>query len=112
MTTDTKLDLDGIEAECNQYRNRFVCALPPAQVLAMVTRIRDLERAFYSMASTIENMDKAVRETLGIDPDADDALPELVADWMEGCAQAPARAGSGGGSMSAAAPATQHTETK
>ena len=64
-----------------------VARVMPEKIIAMLDRIRDLDRACDSMASTIENMDKAVRETLGIDPDADDALPNLVADWMEGRAQ-------------------------
>ncbi|NSX15007.1 hypothetical protein HTY52_13065 [Cupriavidus taiwanensis] len=49
----------------------------------LIARIRELEASAESLASTLSNVDKAVRETLGIDPDADDALPELVADWLE-----------------------------
>lgn len=54
---------------------------------ALIARIRELESGIDSLASTLANVDKAVRETLGIDLDADDALPELVADWMKERAQ-------------------------
>ncbi|CAG2132163.1 hypothetical protein [Cupriavidus numazuensis] len=92
---DGELNLDVLEAIARRGGTVI-----PSDTLAMIARIRELERATPSpgkaperiqelervcgsMASTIENMDKAVRATLGIDPDADDSLPELVADWME-----------------------------
>ena len=77
-----KLDLDALErAAWNQSM------LHVDDCVSLIARIRELESGIDSLASTLANVDKAVRETLGIDLDADDALPELVAGWMEERAQ-------------------------
>ncbi|UIF90914.1 hypothetical protein [Cupriavidus sp. UYPR2.512] len=82
MTTTDKLDLDTLEASLKGVGN--IC-LPvhATQLLALIARIRELESACDSLASTLTNVDVAVRDILGISQTADDALPELVADWME-----------------------------
>lgn len=69
--------------DLNDWMGRWGVAIPPAGYAELVSRIRALESGVDSLASTLANVDKAVRETLGIDLEADDALPNLVADWME-----------------------------
>jgi hypothetical protein len=95
MTTDN-LDLDALErlieaaqaAGIGEVRAPLnpLCEFTKAQ-RDIQRRLRELEESCDSMACTIENMHKSVCATLGIDPKADDSLPNLVADWLEAAPQ-------------------------